>query len=186
MPNAVTIITTRPGNLDAALALITKMPLHFKPGTQWEYSNTNYLLLSAIIARVSHMPFHEYISKKNTSAPAHMSHSAFLKDEPFLANMAVGYFITSPAKLARAGHIGYGWSGGAGSIVSTAGDLARWDIAFFSDRIISAADVKLATTAARIHGKLTNYGFGWGNGHEATPLLNLDFGRWRNAWFYLR
>ncbi|MGC1381619.1 MAG: serine hydrolase domain-containing protein [Candidatus Baltobacteraceae bacterium] len=159
-PNAVTIITTRPGSLTAALALIKSMPLHFRPGTQWEYSNTNYLLLSAIVERVSKMPFAEYVSK-NIFGPAHMTRSAFLKDEPCLANMAAGYLITPSGKLDRAGHIGYGWSGGAGSIVSTAGDLARWDIAYFSGRIISAADVKLATTPAHINGKSTNYGFGW-------------------------
>jgi D-alanyl-D-alanine carboxypeptidase len=159
-PNAVTLISTSQGNLNAALGLIKNMPLHFKPGTHQEYSNTNYLLLGAVVARVSHIPYSEYISK-HIFAPAHMTHSAFLKDEDSLANMATGYALTPKAILKEAGQIGYGWSGGAGSIISTAGDMARWDEAFFSGRIISPADVKLATTPAVVNGRLTDYGFGW-------------------------
>jgi D-alanyl-D-alanine carboxypeptidase len=176
VPNSVEIISASPGNLNAALELIKDMPLNFKPGTQSVYSNTNYLLLGTIIARVSHMPYDEYISK-NIFAPAHMTHSAFLKDEPFLPNMAVGYAIGTARTLKLAGHIGYGWSGGAGSIVSTAGDLARWDTAFFSGRIISAADVKLATTPLYINGKSTTYGLGWSSDQiEGIPVISHDGG----------
>ena len=176
VPNSVKIITASPGNLDAALALIKNMPLNFKPGTQSVYSNTNYLLLGTIVARASHMSYDEYISK-NIFAPAHMIHSAFLKDEPSLANMAVGYALVTATKLKVAGHIGYGWSGGAGSIVSTAGDLARWDNAFFGGRIISAADVKLATTPLYINGKSTTYGLGWSIDQiDGIPVISHDGG----------
>lgn len=176
VPGAVKIISSSPGDLDAALGLIESMPLNFKPGTQSAYSNTNYLLLGAIVARVSHMSYDEYVSK-NIFAPALMIHSAFLKDEPSLPTMAVGYSLVSATQLQRAGHIGYGWSGGAGSIVSTAGDLARWDNAFFTDRIISAADVKLATTPLYINGKSTTYGLGWSIDRlEGTPVVSHDGG----------
>jgi D-alanyl-D-alanine carboxypeptidase len=176
VPNSVKIISASLGNLDAALALIKNMPLNFKPGTQSVYSNTNYLLLGTVVARVSRMPYDEYISK-NIFTPAQMTHSAFLKDEPTLPNMAVGYAAVTATKLKAAGHIGYGWSGGAGSIVSTAGDLARWDIAFFSGRIISAADVKLATTPLFINGKSTTYGLGWSIDQiEGIPVISHDGG----------
>ena len=176
VPNSVKIISASPGSLDAALALIENMPLSFEPGTQSVYSNTNYLLLGTIVARVSHMPYDEYISK-NIFVPAHMTHSAFLRDEPFLPNMAVGYASVRAGKLKVAGHIGYGWSGGAGSIVSTAGDLARWDNAFFNSRIISAADAKLATTPLYINGKSTTYGLGWSiDAIEGIPVISHDGG----------
>ena len=176
VPGAVKIISSGPGDLDAALGLIKNMPLNFKPGTQSAYSNTNYLLLGTIVARVSHMPYAEYVSK-NIFTPAHMIHSAFLKDEPSLASMAVGYSLVSATNLEPAGHIGYGWSGGAGSIVSTAGDLALWDDAFFRDRIISAADVKVATTPLYIKGTSTTYGLGWSIDQiEGIPVVSHDGG----------
>jgi CubicO group peptidase (beta-lactamase class C family) len=176
VPNSVEIISASPGSLDAALALIKNMPLNFEPGTQSVYSNTNYLLLGTIIARVSHMPYDEYISK-NIFAAAHMTHSTFLKDEPSLPNMAVGYTSVAAKKLKVAGHIGYGWSGGAGSIISTAGDLAGWDSAFFSGRIISVADAKLATTPLYINGKSTTYGLGWSiDAIDGIPVISHDGG----------
>lgn len=113
VPILIKIISASPGNLEAALALIKNMPLNFKPGTQSVYSNTNYLLLGTIVARVSHMSYDEYVSK-NIFYPAHMTHSVFLKDEPSLPNMAVGYALVAARRLEVAGHIGYGWSGGAG------------------------------------------------------------------------
>ena len=91
-----------------------------------------------------------------------MTHSWFLKDESSLSNMSTGYSITPSGKLVPGKHIGYGWSGGAGSIVSTAGDLAQWDIALFSGHVITVSDVKLATSSARLpNGQSTGYGFGW-------------------------
>ena len=160
VPGAVKVISSSPGTFGQAVALVKNLPLHFKPGTQYEYSNTNYLLLGMIVARVSHEPFDVYIAK-NIFGPAHMTHSAFLKDEPSLTNMAVGYAFTPAGNLAPAGHIGYGWSGGAGSIVSTAGDVARWDLAFFDGRIVSPSDVARAIAPARLNGISTGYGFGW-------------------------
>jgi CubicO group peptidase (beta-lactamase class C family) len=159
-PNAVKLISSSTGSLESSLALIKGMPLHFKPGTQQEYSNTNYLLLGTIVARVSNLSYSDYITR-NIFVPAHMTRSAFLKDENVVPNMATGYEVTNEATIKQAGRIGYGWSGGAGSIISTAGDMANWDQAFFSDKIVSADDVTLATTPTVVAGKPTDYGFGW-------------------------
>lgn len=174
--NSVKVITASPGSLNSSLALIKNMPLHFKPGTRSVYSNTNYLLLGTIVARASQMPYDEYISK-NIFIAAHMVHSAFLKDVPSLPNMAVGYASETATRLKTTGHIGYGWSGGAGSIVSTAEDLARWDDAFFSGRIISKAHIKLATTPLYIDGKSTAYGLGWSIDRiDGLPVISHDGG----------
>lgn len=156
------LVTTTSGGLDAALKMIAGMPLHFAPGTRWRYSNTNYLLLGAIVARVSGMPYEQYI-QQHIFAPAGMKHSAFIADEPRLAEMATGYRSKSSHPRAVTERIGDGWAGGAGAIVSTAGDVAKWDEAFFGGRIVSPADVKLATTPALLpSGASTHYGFGWG------------------------
>lgn len=176
VPGSVKIISSSEGDLTSALALIKNMPLNFKPGTQSVYCNTNYLLLGTVVARVSHLSYSDYISK-NVFAPAGMTHSAFLKDESSTSNMAVGYAVVGPRKLKVGGHIGYGWSGGAGSIISTAGDLARFDQAFFTGRIISMADVKMATTPLFLNGKSTTYGMGWSADQmEGIPVISHDGG----------
>jgi D-alanyl-D-alanine carboxypeptidase len=152
-----------PGGIDAALALIAKQPLHFRPGTRWEYSNTNYLLLGAVVARVSHMPWESYV-RKNIFARAGMTHSAFIQDEPSLSDMAIGYTMGQgkQKRLRRAPPLIGAWAGSAGGIVTTVADLAKWDLAFFGGKIVNASDVKLATAAYHLpSGRSTDYGFGW-------------------------
>jgi D-alanyl-D-alanine carboxypeptidase len=157
----VHIAGTTPGGVDAALALIENKPLHFKPGTQWRYSNTNYLLLGAVVARVSHMSWESYL-RKNVFAPAGMTHTAFILNEASLPDMATGYHRDKKGVVRPSPRLVDAWAGAAGSIVSTASDMAKWDEAFFSGRIVDARDVRLATAAHRLpSGRSTGYGFGW-------------------------
>ena len=172
VPGAAKLVARKPGSLDAALALIKGLPLHFTPGTKWRYSNTNYLLLGAIVADVSHQPFEDYV-RTQIFARAGMTRSAFVKDERSLPDMAVGYHVKKNGAFVRGERIRDGWAGGAGAIVSTARDVARWDSAFFAGRIVSMADVRLATSPDRLpSGASTHYGFGWGIGtFEGQPLI---------------
>lgn len=155
------IAGTTPGGLNAALGQIKGMPLFFAPGAQWRYSNTNYLLLSTIVERVSHKPFEQYI-RENIFSPAGMTLSAFAADEPSLQNMATGYTTDAKGNLVKAPRILEGWSEGAGAIVSTVRDLTLWDRAFFGGKIVDPADVALATNPHVLpDGHSTHYGFGW-------------------------
>jgi CubicO group peptidase (beta-lactamase class C family) len=168
VPNLEKIALSKPGGLRNGLENIKGRPLYFKPGTQWRYSNTNYLLLGAVVERVSHMPWEAFV-RKNIFTRAGMTHSAFIPDEPHLPDMATGYragkgrLSPVPAKWLHA--LSNGWAGSDGAIVSTVGDMARWDNAFFGGKIVNAADVRLATTADILpSGKSTYYGFGWAIG----------------------
>lgn len=159
--NIAQIASTRRGGIEAALSLIKNRPLHFQPGSRWEYSNTNYLLLGAIVARVSHMSWEAYL-RKNLFARAGMTATAFLRDERTMVDAAVGYSGDRSGVLHRPPPLREGWAGGAGAIVSTVGDLAKWDEAFFSGKVVDAADERLATTAHRLpSGDVDGYGFGW-------------------------
>ncbi len=173
----VHIAGTTPGSLDAALALIAKKPLHFKPGTRWEYSNTNYLLLGGVVARASGMPWQQYI-RTHIFKPAGMTHSAFIQDEPHLPDIATGYQRTKGGSFSVAPPLNGPWAGAAGGIVSTVEDMAKWDQAFFGGKIISPQDVTLATSAHRLpNGKSTDYGFGWAiDTHEGQPRIEHDGG----------
>lgn len=168
----VHIAGTTPGSLDAALKLIAKKPLDFKPGTHWEYSNTNYLLLGGVVASVSHMPWETYI-RRHIFAPVGMTHSAFIQDEPHLPNVATGYDRKKNGTFVVAPPLHGPWAGAAGAIVSTVEDMAKWDQAFFGGKVVSPQDVALATTAHTLpNGTSTHYGFGWEvNTHEGQPQI---------------
>lgn len=139
-------------------------PLHFKPGERWEYSNTNYYLLGAVIAKVSGQPFEAYV-RQHLFAPAGMTHSAFVADEAALGDMAMGYWQGEDMKgvLEPAPAIQESWAGGAGAIVSTIADLANWDNALASGKIVTPDDFALMSSAYTLSdGSKDEYGMGLG------------------------
>ncbi|HLI95540.1 MAG TPA: serine hydrolase domain-containing protein, partial [Candidatus Baltobacteraceae bacterium] len=133
----VHIAGTTPGGVDPAIALIAKKPLDFKPGTRFEYSNTNYILLGAVVARVSHMPWETYI-RKNIFEPTGMMRSGFIQDEPSMPDVATGYSRGKKGRLQVAPPLNGPWAGAAGGIVSTVSDMAKWDTAFYGGKIVSS------------------------------------------------
>lgn len=150
-----------PGTTAAVLELLDDLRLDFDPGSHWEYSNSNYYLLAAIVSQVSGMPWQQYV-REHIFAPSGMNESSFAKDEGSIADMAIGY--TQPGK--KAGELVKsepmnGWAGGAGDIVSTTRDVAKWDEALFSGKIVDAADLKLMTVPGPFPAMGGGYGFGW-------------------------
>jgi D-alanyl-D-alanine carboxypeptidase len=153
-----------PGGLDAVAALV-KGPLHFTPGTKWEYSNTNYYVLGNVVEKVSGQSWDDYV-REHLFAPAGMTHSAFINDEPNLDDYAVGYWkgLNGKSALQPAPLIKEGWAGGAGAILSTVGDMAAWDTALTSGKIVSAADYALMSTPPTLpNGAPDTYGMGLGD-----------------------
>lgn len=136
-------------------------PLHFTPGTRWEYSNTNYTALGRVIEVVSHHSYHDYV-RTNLFAPAGMTESTFIDSEKALPNVATGYWNgVHHGKLRKAPVVPDGWLWSAGDIVSTASDLAKWDIALTHLRIISRSDLRLMSTPPNLpSAKPDDYGFG--------------------------
>jgi D-alanyl-D-alanine carboxypeptidase len=151
---------THDGGLDGVLELIRDKPLEFKPATKWKYSNSNYFLLGRVVEVVSGTSWEQYI-RTHIFQPAGMTHSTFTDHEFGLPDMATGYERRNgspPVAMPTPGQ----WPGAAGAIVSTVGDLSKWDDAFFAGRIVSPAHVKLATTPGTLaDGSPTGYGFGW-------------------------
>jgi D-alanyl-D-alanine carboxypeptidase len=148
-----------------------RMPLDFTPGTRISYSNTNYIILGAIIAKVSGVPYRTFMEKTIFSRlHAHDIHF----DDPrrFDAPHAAGYtnFDLSPPLLAQPE--AEGWVGAAGAIASSAPDLASWDLALMSGKVVSPASFSaMAEPAVLKNGENTHYGFGLSiktlSGHRA-------------------
>ncbi len=158
----VRIQETTEGSFES-IARMAAGPLHFPPGSRWEYSNTNYIALGRVIEVASGESYDSYI-RKHLFAPANMEQTTTIDREPQVANMAGGYWrgLQNTGPLVRAPHMRASWTWSAGEIVSTVGDLAKWDAALRSGKIISAADFALMTAPATLtDGKVDEYGFGW-------------------------
>jgi len=131
----------------------------FAPGERWEYSNSNYAVLAYIVARVSGMTYADFL-QKNIFGPLGMasSGSGFASQ----AGTATPYEGSAgkfePAKPKISLDLFYG----AGSIVSTAQDLARWDAALMAGKLLNADSMHaLWTNGALANGQRFRYAMGF-------------------------
>lgn len=137
------------------------LPLEFEPGTQWSYSNSGYILLTAIVEKVSGKTWTEYVTD-HLLRPAGMTASSaainggFLPNEPGLGYQpgADGWVPAFPVSLT--------WPRGAGAIRSTVGDLWKWNTAVHKGGLLSPAmRAKAFTAFALADGASSDYGYGW-------------------------
>ncbi|MFZ0032543.1 MAG: serine hydrolase domain-containing protein [Candidatus Cybelea sp.] len=117
----------------AILAMAAKHPLTSPPGTKWAYSNTGYVVLGLIVEHVSGESLAQY-DREHILQPAGMTQTAMGNPEAGVP-VAAGYMSASGA---RAGAYDPSWSFACGDIVSTASDLARFDIALLDGRLLAS------------------------------------------------
>lgn len=97
--------------------------LNFEPGTEHLYSNTGYMLLAEVVARVTGEPFGAWMAA-NVFGPLGMEATQILDDhERIVPGRAASYYLGEDGLRVAALHLA---NSGATSMVSTAEDLARW------------------------------------------------------------
>jgi CubicO group peptidase (beta-lactamase class C family) len=162
-----------------ALALIERQPRpKFAPGASWSYSNSGYVVLGMIVAKVSGKSFPEFLHDR-IFAPLGMTHTlAFVNGTNAVPNRAYGHTRRQDT-FVEADQSDTSATLGDGGIYSNLEDLARWDDALAKHTLISAEEIKAALTPATLAnggatywpkepdednlapGKPVSYGFGW-------------------------
>jgi len=148
----------------------------FTPGTKWQYSNSGYVVLGLIVAKVSGKSFGEFLNER-IFAPLKMSSTlVFEKGKNEVSNRAFGYskkgngFVETDQSSTSA-------TQGDGGIYSNLEDLSKWDDALRDHTLLSEKDFVPAITPAKlppgVEAKLAEdvpaslrsqasaYGFGW-------------------------
>jgi D-alanyl-D-alanine carboxypeptidase len=146
-----------------------KRPLDFEPGTKWQYSNTNYVIVGQIVEKISGKPLVELLGER-VFRPLAMD-SVFDVDRDRLPQVdATGYYRHAFGPLRVAPKEGPGWLSAAGELAMDAEDLARWDISLINRSLLKPASYDEMVRAVHTKdGKETHYGLGLGvnsrNGH---------------------
>lgn len=150
----------KPITLPELLALFANEPLEFAPGSKWSYSNSGYILLSAIIEKVSGQNWSDY-AREHLFKPAGMtSSSAAIAGGP-LQNEAVGY-AEGEQGWEPAYPISLSWPRAAGCIRSTVRDLWAWNRTVFAGKLVGTAMLTSAHRPFHLSdGTATDYGYGW-------------------------
>jgi CubicO group peptidase (beta-lactamase class C family) len=135
-------------------------PLEFAPGSRYRYNNSGYFLLGAIIEKVSGQTYDKFVEQR-IFVPLGMTRTAYEGHERAKAPRALGYART-PDGYRPAPPLSMTQPYAAGSLVSTVDDLARWDAAVSSGKLLKAASWQRAFTPYTLStGSSTGYGYGW-------------------------
>lgn len=143
------------------LASFMNRPLKFSPGSNWDYSNSNYILLGYIIEKVTKKPY-EKVVQEMIFKPLKMNSSGFNFNKLKSVNKAKGYLIYSKEDAKEALEFDPTVSYAAGGMYSTAEDLYKWQKGMMSNRIISKVSFDKATLPNK-------YNYGYGN-----YILNIN------------
>ena len=134
------------------------VPLLFKPGEKHEYSNLGYFMLGEVIHRVSGKPWGDFLTER-VFAPLGMTSTRVTTATAIVPNRADGY-AWMENKYQNAAN----WSAvrPSGAFLSTTLDLAKWEAALLTDRILTSASKKQMWTGVTLNdGSKVPYGFGW-------------------------
>jgi CubicO group peptidase (beta-lactamase class C family) len=150
---------TKPISPDSILNRWAKKPLNFDPGTRWRYSNTNYVLAGRIFEKATNgqlMPF----LQNRIFAPLEMQSAGdcSVSKSSDDAMAYTRYALGPPRPALREGP---GWYFAAGELCVTPTDVAKWDVAVLSKKILSEASYREFTTEVRLkNGDATHYALG--------------------------
>ena len=147
----------------------------FAPGTQWSYSNSGYVLLGVIVAKVAGKSFPEFLHDR-IFAPLQMRNTlAYVKGKGEIAIRAFGHSKTD-SSWKETDQSPTSATLGDGGIYSSLEDLAKWDEALTNHTLLSESEMQPALTPAaltsgtqpvwaansdRPEGTPVSYGFGW-------------------------
>jgi D-alanyl-D-alanine carboxypeptidase len=133
--------------------------LRFEPGSRWEYSNYGFILLGAVIEKVSGQSYSDYV-REHVFNPAGMTSTGSGTEDEVILNRSVDYTKMGATHwIPNGAPTNSGTPAGGG--FSTVGDLLRFADALRENRLLDAQHTKLITT-----GKVANpfgfdaYGFG--------------------------
>jgi CubicO group peptidase (beta-lactamase class C family) len=121
------------------LPLFASEPLKFEPGTSRAYSNGGYLVLGAIIEKVTGRSYYDYV-REHIYKPAGMSNTDSYESDAAVPNLARGYTRRGDQAGQLTDNVntrpGRGSSAGGG--YSTADDLLKFSAAIRGNKLLSA------------------------------------------------
>lgn len=159
---------TKPGASNQIVDDAKKLPLDFKPGEKFSYSNTAYIILSQIAERAAGEPFEKYVTDV-ILRPAKMNNSGVINSKKLPKGLAAGYnfgdlgwdkmisgFALTDGSLKRVPQLSLESPEGDAWLYSTVDDLYKWSVIMDGGMLVSKDEVKEIFAPGT-----GNYGYGW-------------------------
>jgi CubicO group peptidase (beta-lactamase class C family) len=150
---------TTPTTADTIIHKWATKPLDFEPGTQYQYSNTNFNIAGLIVEHVSREKFWPFLSRR-VLQPLGMNHTIDLDTEHEKLE-PTGYMRNALGPLRPALIEAPGWYFADGEMAMPVGDLLLWDISLMNQSLLSAASYAAMETNVKLtNGQPAGYGLG--------------------------
>lgn len=148
---------------DEELKLIESIPLAYPPGTNWAYSNFGYVTLGILIHRVTGEFYGDFLQQR-IFRPLGMNSTRIISEADIVPNRSAGY------RLVKGELKNQEWvspvvnTTADGSLYFTTLDLAKWDAALYTEKLLKRSSLDLMWTPVKLKNGQPNkghYGFGW-------------------------
>jgi D-alanyl-D-alanine carboxypeptidase len=163
---------------DSVIGLVRGEPLEFAPGAGWKYSNIGYTLLGMLIERVTDERYAHALESR-ILRPLGLTASRYCDVAPLIPRRASGYQQRDTG-VVNADYTSMTAPWAAGGLCSTVGDLAAWNRALATGRVVSAASLRRMTTPDSVAAG-ARYGYGLvvmdvgGTGSSGTTAASRAF-----------
>jgi CubicO group peptidase (beta-lactamase class C family) len=151
----------QPFTTAALIAEFKDMPMQFERGTRHDYNNSGYILLGAVIEKVTGKAWHEAVIER-IAEPLGLKSIRYAEDERTVPGMAVGY-TRNGEKIEPSRPIHMSVPHAAGALTGNVRDLAKWSQALHHGKVLKSDTYKQMIAKTRlVDGTEIAYGFGIG------------------------
>jgi CubicO group peptidase (beta-lactamase class C family) len=151
---------------------IAAMPMDFKPGEDWSYRNTNYVLLGILIHKVTGKFYGDYLQER-IFKPLGMTSTRIISDRDIIRHRASGYELVEGQPKNQEWVSPSFNSTADGALYFTVLDLEKWDAALYTEKLLKKSSFGQMWTVMKLNNgqpNKANYGFAWSinetNGHK--------------------
>jgi len=174
-----------PATNENMFGFLQDLPLEFEPGERFQYSNSGYWMLGAIVAAVSGMTYQEFVEERIFKALG-MNSSFHDRQQRVIPRRASGYWNYN-CNLCIAAFMDMSRPGAAGALASSVEDLALWDASLYTEQLLPAeAWQRMWTPFTLNNGQKSMYGYGWNlSEHNGSPVISHNGsinGFWSDAY----
>jgi CubicO group peptidase (beta-lactamase class C family) len=145
------------------LKLIESIPLAYPPGTKWAYSNFGFVTLGILIHRVTGEFYGDFLQRR-IFQPLGMQSTRIISEADIVPNRAAGYRLLKGELKNQEWVAPMVNTTADGSLYFSILDLAKWDAALYTEKLLKRSSLDLMWTPAKLKNgqpNKGNYGFGW-------------------------
>lgn len=160
MKNFITIGQKAAVTPEMVIDFFKNEPTDGAPGEKFSYNNSGYFLLGYVVAKVSGERYEDFI-QQNILDKVGMQHTYYASDRQIIKNRAYGYHGKDSLFVNKT-CINYDAAYSAGALMSTTGDLLKWQNALNQHLLLSSKEMQQAFKAYTLNnGEAHTYGYGW-------------------------